>query len=164
MKKLFSILLCAVILLSLVTPAMAASSNVVFTANSRFLEGCTATVDKTKTMAKIQQNGTTEQYNSFYNGYVKYFWYRDGWIVNQTDSITFTSEDVGKRYFVRVAVFTDATLSKSCGYFESEHMIIKAVGTPMLHLTSDSSCTVGSCCPLVKAPCFTAVRTLSTSC
>ena len=151
MKKVLSILLCAVLLLSLAMPAMATSSYIVFTADSRFVEGCTVVLDKGKTLMNFYDRGTSDTYNAFLEGFAKYWWFCNDEFYAHGEEATFSSEDVGKQFELRVYLYRDAELTDYIDVFCSDLFTVAKAGEAQIVFTADSSCTVGGTLKVDKA-------------
>ena len=122
MKKVFSLILCLLMLLGLAMPVMAADDVITFTTDSKFELGGTAKVDGMKTMQAIMDLGkNAAEYNAALEGNVEFVWYRDGLSWGYGESYTF--EDYGE-YFCRVFLYEDAEHNKQCGYYTSQTFTI----------------------------------------
>lgn len=122
MKKVFSLLLCLLMLLSLTIPTLAADDVLTFTTDSKFELGGTAKVDGMKTRQAIMDLGKdAAEYNAALEGNVEFVWYRDGLSWGYGESYTF--KDYGE-YFCRVFLYEDAEQTQQCGYYTSQTFTI----------------------------------------
>lgn len=129
MKKILTVSICLLLLISLAMPAFAADLTVPFTSDSLPEVGGTLTVDK----EALLNNGsiTSEMYNALLEGNVIYSWYRNDILVQagtggDSYSYKLTSADQGCTVYVEISFFEDSSFqdSKKCGEAVSAKTVI----------------------------------------
>lgn len=147
-KRIFSLLLCFMLLVSLVAiPAFAAGLTVPFTSDSLPEVGGTLTVDK---YAMLNSGSiTSELYNALLEGNVIYSWYKNGVLTQEgtgagANSYEVTLSDQGCSIYVKVSFYEDSSFqeSKKCG--EAVSNTVTIIGpAPEIATKSLTAATVG---------------------
>lgn len=98
MKKLFSMLLVALLLVSLAVPAMAADMEILFTADSSAKVGGHLEID----FAAMMNDGrvTSEIYNAILEKNYEIYWYRDGAFYSTQPKVIFGDSDANVSFSV----------------------------------------------------------------
>ena len=147
-KRIFSLLLCFILLVSLVAiPAFAAGLTVPFTSDSLPEVGGTLTVDK---YAMLNSGSiTSELYNALLEGNVIYSWYKNGVLTQEgtgagANSYEVTLSDQGCSIDVKVSFYEDGSFqeSKKCGDAVSD-AVINVGPAPEITTKSLADATVG---------------------
>ncbi len=129
MKKIFSMILCLVMICCLVTPSMAAGAEVVFNGTSIFAVGGTVTIDKILTAGTMRANGLDELLEGYLAGNVQYYWIRNGFDVATGTSLTLTENDEGCEFFVIAAIFRDAEMTDLIDNIYSQKFTVAGAGS-----------------------------------
>ncbi len=132
MKRLFSIALCLILMMSLVVPAKAANPEIVFTDESFYHPGFSMTVDKGKTLESCYNNGTSDIYNAYLEGNVQYYWMRDGEYFAEGPSYYITNNDRGCEFYCLAALYADADHTQQIGTIYSEKFTVPEAEKPTI--------------------------------
>lgn len=125
MKKLISILLMMVLLVSLTIPVQAISAKAVYTSGSSFQVGGTASIDTVTTRQNVMSDSgvTSDLYNAALEGNMSYHWVSsNGGTPKDGESVTWTQADVGKEFYCQVGFYSD----KDCVWY-LDHIISEPV-------------------------------------
>lgn len=140
MKRVMSIALCLVLVLSLAAPVLAAEPKIIFTDESNFNVGGTVTVDRYKTLESVYNNGKSEEFNAFYEGYVQYYWMRNDSYYADGPSITITENDKGCQFYCIAALYSNMDHTEQVGTLYSDSFTVPNTGNPALYpeITTDA--------------------------
>lgn len=138
MKRLISICLLLVVLLASAISVNAASSKVVYTSESTFTVGGTATVDLKQTARNAMDDPsvTSDIYNAALEGFMDVMWRCSNGSDKYGTSVTWTADDVGKEYVCRVSFYADSARTEYIDYISGEPFIVSATAKPTI-LTED---------------------------
>ena len=120
MKRVMSIALCLVLVLSLAVPVLAAEPKIIFTSDSSFQACGTVTVDRYKTLERVYNNGKSEEFNAFYEGYVQYYWMCNDSYYADGPSITITENDKGCQFYCIAALYSNMDHTEQVGTLYSD--------------------------------------------
>lgn len=146
MKRLWGILLCLVLLMTITIPVSASGAQIIFTEDSLFKSGYTVTVDFYKTLDSTYNFGLSEEYNAYYERNVQYYWMRDGVYYADGPSLTLTEADKGCSFYCVAALYSDMDRTMQCGTLYSDTYIVESdipVVWPEILTTSVPNGTVG---------------------
>ena len=126
MKKIMCALICIVMLLGLMIPALADDMKVCFTSDSSFQVGGTATVDPLETAISVMDSGSvsSEMYNAALDRNMTYLWRCSNGPDKTGQSVTWTEEDAGREYFCRVSFYGDMACTQFVDYIDSDVFIV----------------------------------------
>ena len=130
MKRLLSIGLCLMLVLSFAIPAMAAEPEIIFTTGSKFEVGGTVKVDEGETLLSTYNNGTSDIYNAYLEGDVQYYWMRDGVYYADGPSLKIKESDRGCEFYCMAALYSDAEHTQQCGTIYSKKFTVPAATIP----------------------------------
>ena len=121
MKKIVSICLFVVLLLSMAICVQAAGAQVKFTSGSSFQVGGTATVDEYETAVSILDSDSvsSEMYNAALERNMTYMWKCSNGPDKYGQSVTWTEEDAGREYVCRVSFYSDMDCTMFVDYIDS---------------------------------------------
>jgi len=125
MKKIISIFLLLALLVSLAIPVQAISAKAVYTSDSSFQVGGTASIDTVTTRQNVMSDSgvTSDLYNAALEGNMSYHWVSsNGGAQKDGPSVTWTQADVGKEFYCQVAFYSD----KDCAWYV-DHIISEPV-------------------------------------
>lgn len=135
MKKLISILLMLVLLVSLAIPVQAISAKAVYTSGSSFKVGGTASIDTVTTRQNVMSDSsvTSDLYNAALEGNMSYHWVSsNGGAQKDGPTVTWTQADAGKEFYCQVAFYSDKDCTQYLDHIISEPVIIEAGAQPKL--------------------------------
>ena len=140
MKRFISMILCLVLVLSLAMPVLAAEPKIIFTDGSNFNVGGTVTVDEYKTLESVYNNGKSEEFNAYYEGYVQYYWMRNDSYYADGPSITITESDKGCQFYCIAALYSNMDHTEQVGALYSDSFTVPNTGNPALYpeITTDA--------------------------
>jgi hypothetical protein len=143
MKRLLSIGLCLMLVLSFAIPAMAAEPEIIFTTGSKFEVGGTVKVDEGETLLSTYNNGTSDIYNAYLEGDVQYYWMRDGVYYADGPSLKLKESDKGCEFYCVAALYSDADHTQQCGTIYSKKFTVPAATIPDITTKSIPNGKVG---------------------
>ena len=143
MKRLLSIGLCLMLVLSFAIPAMAAEPEIIFTTGSKFEVGGTVKVDEGETLLSTYNNGTSDIYNAYLEGDVQYYWMRDGVYYADGPSLKIKESDRGCEFYCMAALYSDADHTQQCGTIYSKKFTVPAATIPDITTKSIPNGKVG---------------------
>jgi hypothetical protein len=145
MRKIISICLLLTLLLSCAVCVYAdGQTDVIFTSNSSFAVGGTATVDLTKTSQTVLDDDsiTSDMYNAALEMNMSVSWICSNGADKKGTSVTWMSEDAGKEYTCRVGFYADKALTEFIGFVDSQPFTVSGgsgSATPKIpNITTDS--------------------------
>lgn len=107
MKRAISILLVLLLFSAFAVPAAALGEEVmVYTQESSFTVGGTVSIDWNKTLISIYNDGLSDEYNSYLEGNVQYYWMRNGSYYADGMTLTITENDRGCEFYCMAALYT----------------------------------------------------------
>ncbi len=124
MKRVFGILMCLVFLLSLAVPVSAAEPEIFFTDASYYEPGFTMEVDKGETLMSCYNNGTSDIYNAYLEGFVQYYWMRNDSYYADGPSITIRESDRACEFYCVAALYADAEHTQQIGTIYSARFTV----------------------------------------
>ena len=130
MKRLLSIGLCLMLVLSFAIPAMAAEPEIIFTTGSKFEVGGTVKVDEGETLLSTYNNGTSDIYNAYLESNVQYYWMRNGEYYADGPSLKIKESDRGCEFYCMAALYSDADHTQQCGTIYSKKFTVPAATIP----------------------------------
>ena len=127
MKKILSLCLLIVMLLSLTICVHATVGKVWFQSDSSFQVGGTATVDRYGTAMSIIQDGnvTSDLYNAALEFNMTFSWICSNGADKHGQSVTWTAADEGKEFVCRVGFYSDSACTDFVDYIDSEPFVIQ---------------------------------------
>ena len=132
MKRIISFLLCVMLLASLAVPVSAASPEIIFTDESFYHPGFTMEVDKGATLMSCYNNGTSDIYNAYLEGNVRYFWMRDGRHYADGPKLTIQESYRGSEFCCVAELYADANHYQYIGTIYSETFTVPAAVEPTI--------------------------------
>ena len=145
MRKIISICLLLTLILSCAVCVYAdGQTDVIFTSNSSFAVGGTATVDLTKTAQTVLNDDaiTSDMYNAALEQNMSVSWICSNGTDKNGTSVTWMTEDVGKEYTCRVGFYADNALTEFIGFVDSQPFTVSGdsgSATPKIpNITTDS--------------------------
>jgi hypothetical protein len=126
-------------------------TDVIFTSNSSFAVGGTATVDLTKTAQTVLNDDaiTSDMYNAALEKNMSVSWICSNGADKKGTSVTWMTEDAGKEYTCRIGFYADKALTEFIGFVDSQPFTVSGdsgSATPKIpNITTDSlpEATVG---------------------
>ncbi len=116
MKKIISVILTAVFILSFAAVAFASAGEAIaFTSDSSFTAGGTVKVDIQKTGANVSSNGTDAEKKAFSENKVQYYWMRNDSYYADGTALTLTEDDKGCQFYCVAALYSDDDRTQQCG-------------------------------------------------
>ena len=141
MRKIISICLLLTLLLSCAVCVYAdGQTDVIFTNNSSFAVGGTATVDLTKTAQTILNDDaiTSDMYNAALEKNMSVSWICSNGADKKGTSVTWMTEDAGKEYVCRVGFYADSALTEYVGFVDSLPFTVSGATPKIPKITTDS--------------------------
>ena len=132
MKRIISFLLCVMLLASLTVPVSAASPEIIFTDESFYHPGFAMEVDRGKTLESCYNNGTSDIYNAYLEGNVRYFWMRDGRHYADGSKLTIQESYRGSEFYCVAELYADANHYQYIGTIYSETFTVPAAEEPTI--------------------------------
>ena len=126
MKKLISVVFILAMIFIFAAAAMAADEMLVYTADSVQRVGGTVSIDKNATLMNFYNNGTSDTYNAYLEGFVEYRWFRNDTSYKSGSSITLTAADEGSRIYCKAYLFSDAEKKNQCGVADGPTFVVGA--------------------------------------
>lgn len=133
MRKIISICLLLTLLLSCAVCVYAdGQTDVIFTSNSSFAVGGTATVDLTKTAQTVLNDDaiTSDMYNAALEMNMSVSWICSNGADKKGTSVTWMTEDAGKEYTCRVGFYADKALTEFIGFVDSQPFTVSDGSAP----------------------------------
>lgn len=119
-------------------------AEVIFTSDSSFSVGGTATVDKAATAASVLgSNPTSDMYNAAMEMNMDFVWRCSNGNDKYGQSVTWGAEDAGKEYFCRVGFYADAGKTQFVDYIDSDVVVIGSSTVFKILTTELPSAVVG---------------------
>ena len=131
MKRIISFLLCVMLLASLTVPVSAAGPEIIFTDESFYHPGFTMEVDKGETLMSCY-NSTSDIYNAYLEGFVKYTWFRDGVPFMEGGSMYITESHRGHTFYLAADLYSDADLTDFVGTIYSQSFTVPEAEKPTI--------------------------------
>ena len=132
MKRIISFLLCVMLLASLAVPVSAASPEIIFTDESFYHPGFTMEVDRGATLTSCYNNGTSDIYNAYLEGNVRYFWMRDGRHYADGPKLTIEESYRGSEFCCVAELYADANHYQYVGTIYIETFTVPAAEEPAI--------------------------------
>ena len=131
MKRIFSLILCLFLAAVWAVPVSAAEPEIIFTDESFYHPGFTMEVDKGETLMSCY-NSTSDIYNAYLEGFVNYYWYRDGEHYCDGPSLDITEEHRGHTFYCLAYLYADADRNHYVGEIRSESFTVPAAEKPTI--------------------------------
>lgn len=147
MKKIISMCLMMVMLMSTVVTVNAASMKVIFTGSSNFKVGGKATVDFLKTSESVMNDGSiqADMYNAALEQNMTVTWKCSNGPNKSGKSVTWAEDDAGREYVCRVSFYNDSDCTDFVDYIDSQPFVVEADSAEPPEITTKSlpAATVG---------------------
>ena len=132
MKRVFSLILCLLLVAAWAVPVSAAGPEIIFTDESFHHPGFTMEVDKGATLESCYNNGTSDVYNAYLVGNVQYYWMRNDSYFADGPSLTIREEDRGCQFYCMAALYADADHTQQIGTIYSAKFSVPEVEKPTI--------------------------------
>ena len=132
MKRVFSLILCLLLVAAWAVPVSAAEPEIIFTDESFYHPGFTMEVDTGKTLMSCYNNGTSDIYNAYLEGDVQYYWMRNDSYFADGPSLTIREEDRGCQFYCMAALYADADHTQQIGTIYSEKFTVPEEEKPTI--------------------------------
>ena len=142
MKKLFSMLLVALLLVSLAVPAMAADMEILFTADSSAKVGGHLEIDFNAML--MDGRVTSDIYNAILEKNYEIYWYRDGAFYSTQPKVIFGDSDANVSFSVEVRFYGDKACTVLWATLYSKDFKVESSAPPIyLRTTTVNDGAVG---------------------
>ena len=131
MKRLLSLCLCLMLLSALAVPVSAADPEIIFTDESFYHPGFTMEVDTGETLMSCY-NSTSDIYNAYLEGFVKYTWFRDGVPFMEGSSMYITESHRGHTFYLAADLYSNAELTDFVGTIYSQSFTVPEAEKPTI--------------------------------
>ena len=131
MKRIFSLILCLLLVAVWAMPVSAADPEIIFTDESFYHPGFTMEVDKGETLMSCY-NSISDIYNAYLEGFVKYTWFRDGVPFMEGSSIYITESHRGHTFYLAADLYSDADLTDFVGTIYSQSFTVPEAEKPTI--------------------------------
>ena len=132
MKRVFSLILCLLLVAVWALPVSAAGPEIIFTDESFHHPGFTMEVDQGATLMSCYNNGTSDIYNAYLEGDVQYYWMRNDSYFADGPSLTIREEDRGCQFYCMAALYADADHTQQIGTIYSAKFSVPEVEKPTI--------------------------------
>ena len=123
MKRIFSLILCLLLVAAWAVPVSAADPEIIFTDESFYHPGFTMEVDTGETLMSCY-NSISDIYNAYLEGFVKYTWFRDGVPFMEGSSMYITESHRGHTFYLAADLYSDADLTDFVGTIYSQSFTV----------------------------------------
>ena len=131
MKRIFSRILCLLLVAVWAMPVSAADPEIIFTDESFYHPGFTMEVDKGETLMSCY-NSISDIYNAYLEGFVKYTWFRDGVPFMEGGSMYITESHRGHTFYLAADLYSDADLTDFVGTIYSQSFTVPEAEKPTI--------------------------------
>ena len=131
MKRIFSLILCLLLVAVWAVPASAAEPEIIFTDESFYHPGFTMEVDKGETLMSCY-NSISDIYNAYLEGFVKYTWFRDGVPFMEGGSMYITESHRGHTFYLAADLYSNAELTDFVGTIYSQSFTVPEAEKPTI--------------------------------
>ena len=131
MKRIFSLILCLLLVAVWAMPVSAADPEIIFTDESFYHPGFTMEVDKGETLMSCY-NSISDIYNAYLEGFVKYTWFRDGVPFMEGGSMYITESHRGHTFYLAADLYSDADLTDFVGTIYSQSFTVPEAEKPTI--------------------------------
>ena len=131
MKRIFSLILCLLLVAVWAMPVSAADPEIIFTDESFYHPGFTMEVDKGETLMSCY-NSISDIYNAYLEGFVKYTWFRDGVPFMEGGSMYITESHRGHTFYLTADLYSDADLTDFVGTIYSQSFTVPEAEKPTI--------------------------------
>lgn len=133
MKRAISLLLVLALFSAFAVPAAALGEEVmVYTQESSFTVGGTVSIDWNKTLISIYNDGLSDEYNSYLEGNVQYYWMRNGSYYADGMTLTITENDRGCEFYCMAALYRDEEHTQQNGSIVSPKFTVPNATIPTI--------------------------------
>ena len=132
MKRVFSLILCLLLVAMWAVPVSAAEPEIIFTDESFYHPGFTMEVDTGKTLMSCYNNGTSDIYNAYLEGDVQYYWMRNGSFFAEGPSLYIVEEYRGSEFYCMAALYGDEDHTQQIGTIYSAKFSVPEVEKPTI--------------------------------
>mgnify|MGYP003290674656 CR=1 FL=1 len=131
MKRVFTMILCLLLMAAWAVPVSAAEPEIIFTDESFYHPGFTMEVDKGETLMSCY-NSISDIYNAYLEGFVKYTWFRDGVPFMEGGSMYITESHRGHTFYLAADLYSDADLTDFVGTIYSQSFTVPEAEKPTI--------------------------------
>ena len=131
MKRVFSLILCLLLVAVWALPVSAADPEIIFTDESFYHPGFTMEVDEGETLMSCY-NSISDIYNAYLEGFVKYTWFRDGVPFMEGGSMYITESYRGHTFYLAADLYSDADLTDFVGTIYSQSFTVPEAEKPTI--------------------------------
>ena len=131
MKRIFSLILCLLLVAMWAVPVSAADPEIIFTDESFYHPGFTMEVDTGETLMSCY-NSTSDIYNAYLEGFVEYTWFRDGVPFMEGGSMYITESHRGHTFYLAADLYSDADLTNFVGTIYSQSFTVPEAEKPTI--------------------------------
>jgi hypothetical protein len=110
MKRIFSLILCLLLVAVWAVPVSAADPEIIFTDESFYHPGFTMEVDEGETLMSCYHS-ISDIYNAYLEGFVEYTWFRDGVPFMEGGSMYITESHRGHTFYLAADLYSNAELT-----------------------------------------------------
>ena len=131
MKRIFCLILCLLLVAVWAVPVSAADPEIIFTDESFYHPGFTMEVDTGETLMSCY-NSTSDIYNAYLEGFVKYTWFRDGVPFMEGSSMYITESHRGHTFYLAADLYSNAELTDFVGTIYSQSFTVPEAEKPTI--------------------------------
>ena len=131
MKRIFSLILCLLLVAVWAVPVSAADPEIIFTDESFYHPGFTMEVDEGETLLSCY-NSISDIYNAYLEGFVEYTWFRDGVPFMEGSSMYITESHRGHTFYLAADLYSDADLTDFVGTIYSQSFTVPEAEKPTI--------------------------------
>ena len=131
MKRIFSLILCLLLVAAWAVPVSAADPEIIFTDESFYHPGFTMEVDEGETLLSCY-NSISDIYNAYLEGFVEYTWFRDGVPFMEGGSMYITESHRGHTFYLAADLYSNAELTDFVGTIYSQSFTVPEAEKPTI--------------------------------